>query len=85
MRERLNRAVSKTVEPLRVPWVRIPPSPPFRINKLEIGRLALGVISPNEVALSLIRLPTRSIAYSSMGSYHNTLPPTLPFDEVGRI
>jgi len=24
----LNRAVSKTVEPLRVPWVRIPPSPP---------------------------------------------------------
>ena len=28
MRERLNRAVSKTVEPLRVPWVRIPPSPP---------------------------------------------------------
>ncbi len=28
MREWLNRAVSKTVEPLRVPWVRIPPSPP---------------------------------------------------------
>jgi hypothetical protein len=28
VRERLNRAVSKTVEPLRVPWVRIPPSPP---------------------------------------------------------
>ena len=35
MRERLNRAVSKTVEPLRVPWVRIPPSPPFRINDLQ--------------------------------------------------
>ena len=30
VREWLNRAVSKTVEPLRVPWVRIPPSPPFR-------------------------------------------------------
>jgi hypothetical protein len=29
VRERLNRAVSKTVEPLRVPWVRIPPSPPI--------------------------------------------------------
>ena len=28
MREWLNRAVSKTVEPSRVPWVRIPPSPP---------------------------------------------------------
>ena len=28
VREWLNRAVSKTVEPLRVPWVRIPPSPP---------------------------------------------------------
>src|SRR5579864_829690 len=28
VRERLNRAVSKTVEPLRAPWVRIPPSPP---------------------------------------------------------
>ena len=27
VREWLNRAVSKTVEPLRVPWVRIPPSP----------------------------------------------------------
>ena len=33
VREWLNRAVSKTVEPLRVPWVRIPPSPPFRINQ----------------------------------------------------
>ena len=32
MRERLNRAVSKTVEPLRVPWVRIPPSPPEFIS-----------------------------------------------------
>ena len=30
VRERLNRAVSKTVEPSRVPWVRIPPSPPSR-------------------------------------------------------
>ena len=29
VREWLNRAVSKTVEPLRAPWVRIPPSPPF--------------------------------------------------------
>lgn len=28
VREWLNRAVSKTVEPSRVPWVRIPPSPP---------------------------------------------------------
>ena len=28
VRERLNRAVSKTVVPARVPWVRIPPSPP---------------------------------------------------------
>jgi hypothetical protein len=28
VREWLNRAVSKTVVPLRVPWVRIPPSPP---------------------------------------------------------
>src|SRR5262247_192436 len=27
VREWLNRAVSKTVVPLRVPWVRIPPSP----------------------------------------------------------
>ena len=30
VREWLNRAVSKTVEPLRVPWVRIPPSPPYQ-------------------------------------------------------
>ena len=27
-----NGAVSKTVEPARVPWVRIPPSPPLRNN-----------------------------------------------------
>ena len=26
--ERLKEAVLKTVEPLRVPWVRIPPPPP---------------------------------------------------------
>jgi hypothetical protein len=32
VRERLNRAVSKTVEPSRVPWVRIPPSPPNHSN-----------------------------------------------------
>lgn len=30
VRERLNRAVSKTVEPLRAPCVRIPPSPALR-------------------------------------------------------
>src|SRR5262249_52072204 len=29
VREWLNRAVSKTVVPARVPWVRIPPSPPL--------------------------------------------------------
>src|SRR2546427_13232276 len=29
VRERPNRAVSKTAVPLRGPWVRIPPSPPF--------------------------------------------------------
>ena len=27
--ERLNATVLKTVDPLRGPWVRIPPSPPF--------------------------------------------------------
>jgi hypothetical protein len=46
VRERLNRAVSKTVEPLRVPWVRIPPSPPVRINQLR-GLLSLGVQRPD--------------------------------------
>ena len=29
VREWLNRAVSKTVVPYKVPWVRIPPSPPY--------------------------------------------------------
>src|SRR5262250_619046 len=33
VREWLNRAVSKTVVPLRVPWVRIPPSPPEKDDK----------------------------------------------------
>src|SRR5215510_8088601 len=33
VREWLNRAVSKTVVPLRVPWVRIPPSPSEKKNK----------------------------------------------------
>ena len=32
MREWLNRAVSKTVVPARVPWVRIPPSPPCNFD-----------------------------------------------------
>src|SRR3954471_1873096 len=35
VRERLNRAVSKTVEPSRVPWVRIPPSPPACFHYLQ--------------------------------------------------
>src|SRR5262249_37825488 len=34
VREWLNRAVSKTVVPLRVPWVRIPPSPPVLLTYL---------------------------------------------------
>ena len=33
MREWLNRAVSKTVEASRLPWVRIPPSPPVNPMK----------------------------------------------------
>src|SRR5689334_5919983 len=41
VREWLNRAVSKTVEPLRVPWVRIPPSPPeFRNSSHHRQRFA---------------------------------------------
>ena len=42
MREWLNRAVSKTVEPLRVPWVRIPPSPP-RIKDLALPEHVVNV------------------------------------------
>ncbi len=34
VREWLNRAVSKTVEPSRAPWVRIPPSPPHILKPL---------------------------------------------------
>ena len=30
-----NGAVSKTVEPARVPWVRIPPSPPYFIDFID--------------------------------------------------
>jgi hypothetical protein len=37
VREWLNRAVSKTVEPLRVPWVRIPPSPPRSLSCFQYG------------------------------------------------
>ena len=37
VREWLNRAVSKTVEPSRVPWVRIPPSPPENKELSSIG------------------------------------------------
>src|SRR5215510_9885467 len=43
VREWLNRAVSKTVVPARVPWVRIPPSPPpneFGLASLEFWNLA---------------------------------------------
>ena len=45
MREWLNRAVSKTVEVLRPPWVRIPPSPPSlrSTTKLPAPDLPLSV------------------------------------------
>ena len=39
VREWLNRAVSKIVVPLRVPWVRIPPSPPFNFLITFLGRV----------------------------------------------
>ena len=38
MREWLNRAVSKTVEGVTPPWVRIPPSPPAFIELRQIDR-----------------------------------------------
>jgi hypothetical protein len=37
--ERLKEAVLKTVEPLRVPWVRIPPPPPFIFIKKLLTNL----------------------------------------------
>ena len=47
MRERLNRAVSKTVEPSRVPWVRIPPSPPEILCRNPAGILIASSPAPN--------------------------------------
>src|ERR1051325_11527795 len=45
VREWLNRAVSKTVVPARVPWVRIPPSPP--LDERSIFDADLGYTSVN--------------------------------------
>src|SRR3546814_2401225 len=46
--------VSKTVVPLRVPWVRIPPSPPyslpFRSNSRRLGYAAVSATLPARVA-----------------------------------
>ena len=39
VREWLNRAVSKTAVPYRVPWVRIPPSPPPRTEVNNDGEM----------------------------------------------
>src|SRR5256886_8182577 len=36
VRERPNRAVSKTAVPLRGPWVRIPPSPPYLARETSV-------------------------------------------------
>jgi hypothetical protein len=38
MRERSNRAVSKTVEPLAAPWVRIPLSPRVLLERRGHGK-----------------------------------------------
>src|SRR5262245_24227487 len=38
-------AVLKTVEPLRVPWVRIPPSPPHSLKPSVLARAASSVAS----------------------------------------
>ena len=37
--ERLNAAVLKTAKGLRPSWVRIPPSPPARLNAAGVTRL----------------------------------------------
>ncbi len=42
MSERLKEAVLKTVELLRVPWVRIPLPPPSKIDHGELAELAEG-------------------------------------------
>ena len=43
MSERFKEAVLKTVEPERVPWVRIPPPPPDTTQPLNHGELAESV------------------------------------------
>ena len=43
VQERLNWTVSKTVVPLRAPWVRIPPSPPFTF--LDFSKAISGEVS----------------------------------------
>ena len=52
MREWLNRAVSKTVVPVRVPWVRIPPSPP---NDCGIANFELQTLNDERGAKFEIR------------------------------
>jgi hypothetical protein len=54
VREWLNRAVSKTVVPLRVPWVRIPPSPPVKKDKgtRSRERETRRIFSPSPYSLS---------------------------------
>jgi hypothetical protein len=42
VRERLNRAVSKTVDGVTRPWVRIPPSPPEFLRQNQRFRTHLG-------------------------------------------
>src|SRR5690606_38370208 len=67
VREWLNRAVSKTVVPLRVPWVRIPPSPPLIFQSLSGFAALRGAIWGNDaveserglVALTLYRRHSR--------------------------
>src|SRR5215510_12612888 len=52
VREWLNRAVSKTVVPLRVPWVRIPPSPPEKKDKgTRRGGEKILLVSPSPCPL----------------------------------
>ena len=72
MRERLNRAVSKTVEPSRVPWVRIPPSPPD--NRLYLQSLT-GMV-PMSLG-NVLSTPTqrRVSQWLSVDGNHNCAPP----------
>src|SRR5439155_25090618 len=88
VRERPNRAVSKTAVPLRGPWVRIPPSPPTWRAKHRFsmfGQWRASCTDESRSSITVKRCRFRDFEFPPSPPYHTSCDPPLSINSRRRV